>query len=220
MAHGDGDELSGLPGVVAVVEEPLAEGFALELAVGGVVADAAGVVEELAQGDRGAVVAVALDEAGEVLVDGVVEVDPPLALELEEDGGDEGLGDGADAEAVVGAACPAGVEVGGAGCPVPDPVTVAGAGEGAGEAVGDGNVQDPLGALVAGGGGCGGGLRGQGEGGERGRGGERGGGEARRAPASAGGARLCGGTGHRWSLPRGAALTRGRVVRCGEGPAR
>lgn len=101
MGQRDRDELLGAPGVVAVLQEAGAEDLLLEGGVVGVAVDAAGVVEQLADGDPAAVVTVAPDDTGQPLLDRVVEVDAVLRLELEQDGGGEGLGDGADAEAVV-----------------------------------------------------------------------------------------------------------------------
>lgn len=66
----------------------------------GVVVQAAGVAEQGAQGDAAPVVAVAPDQPGEVALDRVREPEPLLTGELEDDDGDERLGDAACPEAV------------------------------------------------------------------------------------------------------------------------
>ncbi|GLV86067.1 hypothetical protein Slala03_57560 [Streptomyces lavendulae subsp. lavendulae] len=62
-----------------VVAQPLDAGRGERLAV---VGQSAGRLEELPDGDLGAVVAVALDEAGQVVLDGCVEGQPALVGQL------------------------------------------------------------------------------------------------------------------------------------------
>lgn len=82
-----------------------------------------------------AVVAVAADGAGEPPFHGVVEVEALLGLQLEQDGGDERLGDGADPVAVLRRPFPPGVQVTDARGAAPASGPVPGPGDGAGDPV-------------------------------------------------------------------------------------
>jgi hypothetical protein len=78
----------------------------------GVVGQAAGVPQELPHGDPPAVVAVAGDQTGQMVLDRVVQADPVFRHELEQHGGGERLGGAADADPVTGAHRAAGPYVG------------------------------------------------------------------------------------------------------------
>jgi len=99
--------------------------------------DAAGVPEQLADGDRLGVG----QQAGQVVGDRVVEPDPPLADELEDHGGDERLGHAGDPDPAPRVGCSPGTQVTDAGRTTPG-VTVLddgriGAGHAAGHHVGE-----------------------------------------------------------------------------------
>jgi hypothetical protein len=128
----DAHQVAGGPVVEAVVGEPAAQVAGAERRIGGEVVHAAGVVEELAHGHPAAVVAVAADDAGQVGGDRVVQVEPPLRLQLEQYGGDEGLGDAADPEPVLRQPGPSGTAVGDAGRALPRSAGTLGTGEHAG----------------------------------------------------------------------------------------
>ena len=91
MRKGDRDELARRPHPSRVAEHGLDEG-----PVVGVVEEAARVVEQLTQRDRVAV----RNETGQVALDRIVDVQLPLGLELQHDGGDERLRDACDPPAV------------------------------------------------------------------------------------------------------------------------
>lgn len=59
-------------------------------------------LQQLADGDGAAVVAVAADQAGQVALDGGVQADAVLGGQLQHHGGHEGLGGAADTEPAVG----------------------------------------------------------------------------------------------------------------------
>jgi hypothetical protein len=97
VAHGPGDQL---------LHAERAEA-ALVILLGGVeagvvVVDAAGVLQQVADRDDGAVVAVAGHHPGKVPLHGVVQGQPALAHQLQHDRGHEGLGVAADPEVALG----------------------------------------------------------------------------------------------------------------------
>ncbi len=122
-----------------------------------VVGESAGLLEELADGDAAPVDPLSADEAGQVGVDGGVQVHPPLRDELEDDDRDEGLGVAADPHLPVDGYRCAGGQVSdscgvgpGAAVPVPD------ARQGGGHpVVAHQRVQAPLDGILPGGGGLG-----------------------------------------------------------------
>lgn len=91
MRRGDRDDLARRPHSQGIVE-----GLRDEVAVAAEREQPAGVVEELADGDALAV----WDQPGQPALDGVLECEFLLGDELQDDGGDERVGDTADAEAV------------------------------------------------------------------------------------------------------------------------
>ena len=91
MRRGDRDDLARRPHA-----QGIAERLRDEVAVAAEREQPAGVVEELAHGDALAVG----DQPGQPALDGVLERESLLGDELQDDGGDERLGDTADAEAV------------------------------------------------------------------------------------------------------------------------
>nr|WP_268932393.1 hypothetical protein [Nocardia seriolae] len=76
--------------------------------------DSAGVLKELAEGDAGAVVSVALHQVRDPVGDGVVEGKLAFGCQLEDDDGDKGFGGAGHAEVAVGGDGAAGGQVGGA----------------------------------------------------------------------------------------------------------
>ena len=82
MHQSEREELAGRPDATGVAEDCVPKSL-----VGGVVEQPAGVVHQLAQADRGAV----RDEAGEPLLDRVVDVELSFRFELEHDDRDERL---------------------------------------------------------------------------------------------------------------------------------
>lgn len=107
VGHGAGNQLLGTVDVVALLVVLLRCGVS-----GQVVVDAAGVLEQLAEGDPAAVVAVAPHHSRQPVVDGVVQGQPALGLQLEDHGGDQRLGRAGHAEVAVGRDRAAGAQVG------------------------------------------------------------------------------------------------------------
>ena len=109
VRHGAGDQLLGAVDVVPLLVVLLRRGVS-----GQVVVDATGVLEQLADGDAAAVVAVAPHHSWQPVIDRVVQGQPALGLQLEDHGGDQRLGGAGHAEVAVGRDRAAGVQVGGA----------------------------------------------------------------------------------------------------------
>nr|WP_246108195.1 hypothetical protein [Saccharothrix saharensis] len=142
-----------------------ADALSEELRVVAVVVQAAGLVEQLTDGDPAAVVAVAVDQAGQPALDGVVEAQQALGHQLEDDGGGERLGRAADPEPVLWSALPVGSGVRRTGGAEPLPVAVVDLGHDAGSTGLGGGVEGALHLGAFGGvvrGGCGDGISGLG----------------------------------------------------------
>jgi hypothetical protein len=105
--------------------------------VGGGVVDAAGLVQQLPHGDPPTVVAGPGDHAGQPLGHAAVQVEPVLGDQLEQHGGDEGLGVAGDPEPVVGPGRTPGGDVGEPGRGRGAHVAPAGVGDGGGVTVSD-----------------------------------------------------------------------------------
>ncbi len=132
---GAGDEAEGAGGEAG---DEIGEGFGGFGFFGGVVGEAGGVGEEVADGDLGggAIGVFEVGEFGDVLFDGVVDGEKVLFDEHHDGGGGDGLGHGGDPEDVVGSHGGFGGEVGVAdGAAVGDALGLDDDGDGAGDLV-------------------------------------------------------------------------------------